>query len=150
MERFKEFLAAIKDWTKQKWDALRRRRCEARICARIDELEARICGGLVEFIKPISVPVGDEGRTVRFQGVELPQRFYAEGLKRITETLYRTGGGQYLVHVRTLHRGKGLRTEYALYAVSGHDLEEGGKYAALGRLNLPLTMEEALEAQCQA
>lgn len=153
---------------RQNWDRFIER-LRPRIYARLDKLEARVAKLEVrivdkpvkKFIKPvpvvtpeastpplnsISVPIGDGQRTVTFRGIELSQRFYAEDLKRITETLYGTGLGQYLVYVRTLHRGKGLRTEYALREVSEDDLKGCGQYAALGQLRVPVTLEEALRA----
>ena len=158
-------LNAIKDWTRQKWDALVERlhhsRIEARILVRLDELEACILAEIHAVSGPketipismpkvsiplnsISIPIGDGQRVVEFQGIELSQRFYAEDLKRITETLYGISSGQYLVHVKTLHRGKGLLTEYALHEIDEGDLGENGQYAALGWSRLPMTMEEAL------
>lgn len=172
----RETLTAANDYIKQKWNALmerlRRSRSEARICARLDKLEERVCDRLAELeayidgrlaqpeepapvfvpeeaipLGPISVPIGDGSRIVEFQGTELSQRFYAEGLDRITETLYGTGHGRYLVHARTLHRGKGLRTEFDLREIDEGDLREGGKYATLWRLHQPISLEEALEEQ---
>lgn len=80
----------------------------------------------------------DKRRAVIFQGQQLAQLVRAEGIKRITETLYLVGYKQYLVHTRTLHRTKGLRTELALQAIEGS--------GALERLRLPLTVQEALRA----
>lgn len=174
MERLRELLGAIKNWTSKKWGAFAERffhsRSEARICARLDGLEAHICGEIAELeayivgrpkelaptviipeasvaLGSVSVPIGDGQRAVEFQGIELSQRFYAEGLKRITETLYDTGRGRYLVHVRTLHRGKGLRTEFNLCEIDESDLREGGRYSALWQLTQPIGLEGALTRQ---
>jgi hypothetical protein len=134
---------------------------EASICNKLAEFEVHLHGRLAEPEEPapifvpeapvplgsISVPIGDGQRTVEFQGAELSQRFYAEGLKRITETLYGTNRGRYLVHIRTLYRGKGLRTEFNLREIDEDDLKEGGKYAVLWQLHQPVSLEEALETQ---
>lgn len=90
----------------------------------------------------------DRRRAVTFRGQQLAQYVWAEGSARITETLYwigydREGHKRYLVHVRTLHRTKGLRTVLALQEMDESGLRGSSRYAVLWRLR-PLGLEEAL------
>lgn len=89
----------------------------------------------------------DKRRAIVFEGKQVAQLVRAEGIKRITETLYWIGYGasgykRYLIHTRTLHRTKGLRTILDLREVREADLALGN-HAPLGRLR-PLSLREAL------
>jgi hypothetical protein len=84
----------------------------------------------------------DKRRAVVFGGHQLAQRIWAEGDRRVTETLYLVDFERYLVHTRTLRRARGLPTELELREVGEADLARG-KYAELGRLR-PLGWREAL------
>lgn len=86
----------------------------------------------------------NERYPVELRGQYLAEHFHAKGNKRITETLYHVGYKRYLVHTRTLYRTKGLRTEFDLREIDEADLQEGHRYATLGRLRLPVTVGEAL------
>jgi len=90
-----------------------------------------------DIIVTVGVVEGPEDRrkVIGFQGQQVAQRVFAEGDKRITETLYWIGYGptgykRFLIHTRTLHRTKGLRTELGLREVREADLA----FAPLGRL----------------
>lgn len=89
--------------------------------------------------------ISDKRRAVTFEGQQVAQLVRAEGVKRITETLYWVGYGasgskRYLIHTRTLYRTKGLRTELDLHEVREADLT----FSPLGWLR-PLGWQEALK-----
>lgn len=130
------------NWLKERWAAF----CQnLRTTLRIFSGRARYKVAEKEtFVVTVGVVEGtsDKRRAVVFEGQQLAQRVHAEGLARITETLYCIGYEQYLIHTRTLHRTKGLRTELDLREVGEADLVRG-RYAPLGRLR-PLNLGEAL------
>ena len=85
--------------------------------------------------------IEDQRQPVLFEGRKLADRVYSQGNERICETLYESKD-RLLVHIRTLHRVVGLRTEYELRELSEPELRT--EFPELYGLRLPLTLEEAL------
>ena len=103
----------------------------------------------------------DTRRPVEFVGERLAERTeYGSGdhgltdTRGVTETLYKTEDGRYVVHVEDWSRWQGEPDTYHLHVATPEDLGPGGRYEALGReagLGRPLTLDEALEGEpCSA
>lgn len=87
-------------------------------------------------------------RPVEFVGKLLAEHTQYMGLERgITECLYRTEDGRYVVYLRDWSRWQGEPNTYTLRAVDEGDLGVGGCFEMLGRaagFGRPLTLDEAL------
>ena len=88
----------------------------------------------------------DERQPVLLEGRKLACRTYSQDNERICETLYESKG-RLLVHIRTLHRVEGLRTEYELRELSEHELRT--EFPKLSQLRSPLELKSVLgQDQC--
>jgi hypothetical protein len=85
--------------------------------------------------------IEDRRQPVLFEGRKLADRVYSQGNERICETLYESKD-RLLIHIQTLYRVEGLRTEYELRESSEHELRT--EFPELSRLRSPLGLEEAL------
>ena len=100
--------------------------------------------------------VQDNTREVEFVGEELASRMeydydYRRGsitdLRGVTETLYKTEDGRYIVHVKDWSRWVNEPTRHSLLEVTEDDLGVNGRFEALGReagMGQPLTLDEVL------
>lgn len=99
----------------------------------------------------------DNQLVVEFEGRKLAERTeygYVDGggvtdLYGVTETLYQTEDGRYVVHVNDWSRWRGEPTTASLHEVTEDDLKVSGRFDRLGTeagMGRPLTLDEALEA----
>ena len=101
--------------------------------------------------------VQDNRRPVEFEAEMLAERTeygigrngYPTDTRGVTETLYKTADGRFVVHIEDWSRWQGEPSTYRLLEVSEADLGVGGNFEALGReagLGRPLSLDEALPA----
>lgn len=92
----------------------------------------------------------DRMRPVEFEGEKLAQVNDFHGgsdTRGVTETLYETADGRYVVYVENWTKWQGETSTYELVEAAMEDFEPGGRFEMLGReadLSRPLTLDEAL------
>lgn len=97
----------------------------------------------------------DDRREVEFEGEEIARATWYGHNERtggltdtrgVTQVLYRTPDGRYIVHTEAWSRWQGEPTTYHLREVLMEDLQPGGEYEVLGYkvIGRPLTLDEAL------
>lgn len=77
----------------------------------------------------------DLTRIVEFEGEEVATHTMhrdAEGMRGVTETLYRTADGRLMVYVENWSKRDEEGIVYSLLEVTGVDLQKGGRFEKLG------------------
>ncbi len=98
--------------------------------------------------------VQDDRQPVEFVGERLARRTVyglergkPTGTRGITEILYRTEDGRYVVYIKEWSMWQGEPSIYSLVLATEEDLGVGGRFEELGRkagLGRPLTLDEVL------
>ena len=94
----------------------------------------------------------DDLRSAEFEAEELGSRtayLDERGSRGVTETLYCTPGGRFIVYIEDWSHWQGEPTTCRLVEVDCTDLDVGGPFEMLGRacgMGRPLTLSEALAA----
>jgi len=94
--------------------------------------------------------VSDHMRPVEFEGEKIAKRteHYGGGDSRgVTETLFKTPVGRYVVYVENWTKWQGETSTSKLVEASDEDLDVGGRFEMLAReagMGRPMTLDEAL------
>jgi hypothetical protein len=112
---------------------------------------------LIGRISSVNGRTQDATRPVEFKGQKLAEYLKIgydnrtgnlTDTRGITQTLYRTEAGRFIVHIEDWSRWQNEPTTYSLREVGESDLSVNGEFEALGReagYGRPLALEEVLE-----
>ena len=90
---------------------------------------------LVGSVRVVAERRRDLTRSVEFDGEEVATHTKhrgADGMRGVTETLYRKVDGRLIVYVENWSKREEEGTIYSLLEVTGEDLRKGGRFETLG------------------
>jgi hypothetical protein len=90
---------------------------------------------LVGSVRMVAGRRRDLTRIVEFEGEKVATHTMvrgADGMRGVTETLYRTVNGRLIVYVENWSKREEEGTIYSMLEVTGEDLRKGGRFETLG------------------